>query len=393
MTESKTRAETTFVDKLLSALADCLPEERPIPLHAPIFEGNEWHYVKDCLDTGWVSSVGAYVNRFETELSRYTGAKNAIATVNGTCALMVSLRALGVEPDDEVLVPDLTFVATANAVSHLGAVPHFVDCSLETLGVDPEKLKSWLEKVGEKRKNGLFNRETGRRVKALIAMHTFGHPCRIDDIKEVCESYNVILVEDAAESIGSFYKGKHTGLWGKASTLSFNGNKTITTGGGGAVITDDDELASKIRHLTTTAKEPHIWRFFHDQVGYNFRMPNLNAALGCAQLERLDQFIASKRALLNTYKKAMQSIEGATIFEEPPECNSNYWLHVLILDKSHAPMLTEILDKANHQGFQVRPAWELMHTLPMYCRNPKMPTRTAEQLRNSVLCLPSSANL
>lgn len=268
--------------------------EKGASLHQPSFFGSEWDYVKDCLDSGWVSSAGPYVDRFENELAERVGVRNAIAVVNGTLALHTCLQLAGVKANDEVMLPSLTFVATANAVAYLHAVPHFVDSEEATLGVDPKSLRRHLEKIAVMKHGECFNQVTGRRVKAVLGVHVFGHPFKADQVRDLCEEYGMALIEDAAESLGSYYQGKHTGSFGLLSALSFNGNKILTTGGGGAVLTNDDALAKRAKHITTTAKRAHPWEFFHDEIGYNYRMPNINASLGCAQLECLDDFLQKK---------------------------------------------------------------------------------------------------
>jgi len=303
---------------VVAALESCLRgAARPVALHEPAFEGNEWAYLKDCLDTGWVSSAGAYVDRFEQALAEVTGLQSVAAVVNGTAALHACLRLLDVGPGDEVLVPSLTFVATANAVSYCGAVPHFVDSEERTLGVDAERLAGYLRDMAELRDGACWNRATGRRIRALVVMHTFGHPVDLDAAAEVAARFRLELVEDAAESLGTLYKGRHTGNWGRVAALSFNGNKTVTTGGGGAVCTNDRELGLRARHLTTTARCAHKWEFIHDAVGFNYRLPNINAALGCAQLEKLDELVSRKRALAQRYQAAIASLRGASFCREP----------------------------------------------------------------------------
>ena len=277
----------------------------PVALHEPRFAGREWEYIKDCLDTTFVSSVGKFVDHFEAELATYTGAKHAVAVVNGTAALHVALRLAGVQDQDEVLVPTLTFIATANAISYCNAVPHFVESEERCLGVDPVALRSYLS-VHTEQSNGLcINRDSGRVIRAIILMHTFGHPVLLDELLAVAYDFKLVVVEDAAESLGSYYHGRHTGTFGLLGSLSFNGNKTITTGGGGAILTNDGALAMRAKHLTTTAKLPHAWHYIHDEIGYNYRMPNLNAALGCAQLEQLPEFIQAKRNLFKLYREAL----------------------------------------------------------------------------------------
>ncbi|MCL6446331.1 MAG: LegC family aminotransferase, partial [Alicyclobacillus sp.] len=321
-----------LVADILSRLRNVVREtEKPVALHEPDFDGSEWAVVKECLDQRWVSSAGTLVDEFERGLAEYTGIAYAMATVNGTAALHICLLLAGVEPGDEVLVPALTFVATANAVSYCGGIPHVVDCSEETLGMDPGKLADHLKEVAEIRAEGSWNRVTGRRIKAVVAMHTFGHPVDMDPLVELCTRYKLELIEDAAESLGSFYKGRHTGSWGKLSALSFNGNKIITTGGGGAILTHDESLARMAKHLTTVAKRPHRWKFVHDRIGYNYRMPNLNAALGIAQLRRLPDLVRRKRELALAYQKAFEGAVGYRWVSEPKFARSNYWMNALIL--------------------------------------------------------------
>lgn len=379
---------------VLSALQSVLPPGNAfLPLHEPNFGGNEWTYVKECLDTGWVSSVGKFVDRFEEDLAAYTGVKRVVAVVNGTAALHVCLLLAGVKATDEVLIPALTFIATANAVSYCGAIPHFIDSEERTLGVDPRKLKIHLEEIAEQRPDGCYNRLTGRRIKAILPMHTFGHPVDLDPLFEVCQRYGIVLIEDAAESLGSFYKGRHTGQWGLLSALSFNGNKTITTGGGGAILTNDEELGRLAKHITTTAKVPHRWEFNHDMVGYNYRMPNINAALGCAQLEQLPDFLVAKRDQAERYRQAFTDIPGIRFFLEPASSQSNYWLNALLLDEECAGQRDALLKATNDAGIMTRPAWTLMHKLPMFVGCPKMDLSVAESLERRLINIPSSAML
>ncbi len=390
---SSDQPQAALATKILAALRQVLPDSSFLPLHEPSFSGNEWAYVKECLDTGWVSSVGKFVDRFEQQLADYTGVKRAVAVVNGTAALHVCLQLAGVEPGDEVLVPTLTFIATANAVSYCGAVPHFVDSEEKTLGIDPAKLDAYLADIAELRPGGCFNKESGRRIKAVLPMHTFGHPVDLDPLLDICERYRLELVEDAAESLGSTYKGRHTGHWGKVSALSFNGNKIMTTGGGGAILTNDEELGELAKHLTTTAKVPHKWLFVHDRIGYNYRLPNLNAALGCAQMEELPDFIAAKRKLAQTYRKAFENVEGVRFFVEPDFARSNYWLNVLILDTPFANQRDSLLEATNGAGIMTRPAWTLMHKLPMFADCPRMGLNNAESMESRLINIPSSAVL
>lgn len=379
---------------VIAALRSVLPEAgKPIQLHEPVFAGNEWAYVKECIDTGWVSSVGKFVDRFERQLAEYTGVKRAVAVVNGTAALHACLVLAGVEAGDEVLVPALTFIATANAVSYCGATPHFVDSTEHTLGLDPRKLEGYLAEIAEVRAQGCFNRKTGARIRAVVPMHTFGHPVDLDALVEVCERFRLVLVEDAAESLGSFYKGRHTGNWGRISALSFNGNKVVTTGGGGAILTNDEELGKLAKHLTTTARLAHKWSFLHDRVGYNYRLPNINAALGCAQLEQLPGFIEKKRALVQRYAAAFAGVQGLRFFTEPEFARSIYWLNVLLLDKANAGERDAILERTNAAGIATRPVWTLMHRLSIYANCPRMDLACAEDLERRLVNIPSSASL
>jgi perosamine synthetase len=381
------------IDKLLEVIRNCLPERDAIRLHEPLFQGNEWVYTKECLDTGWVSSAGKYVERFEQQLAEYTGVSRAVAVVNGTAALHICLKLVGVERNDEVMVPALTFVATANAVCYCNAIPHFVDSDEYTLGLDPYKLESYLKEIAEIRNNECFNRQTGRRIKAVVPMHTFGHPVDIDPLVDVCKHYRLELVEDAAEALGSFYKGEHVGNRSRLAVLSFNGNKIITTGGGGAILTNDQGLGELAKHLTTTAKLPHRWEFVHDQVGYNYRLPNINAALGCAQLEQLTIFLKKKRALAERYRERLADIEGVRFFIEPEFAKSNYWLNALLLTMEEAEQRDALLEIMNDNGIMTRPAWRLMHKLPMYENCPRMELSTAEGLEARLINLPSSVFL
>jgi perosamine synthetase len=362
-------------------------------LHGPNFGGNEWRYLKECLDSTFVSSVGKFVDRFEMELADFTGAKRAIAVVNGTAALQIALQLVGVERDDEVLVPTLSFIATANAVLYCGAVPHFVDSEERTLGVDPVALREYLTDITEIRSGVCLNRTTGRVIRAIVPMHTFGHPVDIDGVLGVARDFHLALVEDAAESLGSLYHGRQTGTFGLLGTLSFNGNKTITTGGGGAILTDDPVLGDRAKHLTTTARVAHRWNFVHDEVGYNYRMPNINAALGCAQLERLPAMLVAKRNLFLKYESAFDAIPGVRIFREPPGCRSNYWLQTLVLDPTLESERDAVLGATNDAGAMTRPAWTLMHRLPMFAGFPTMKHPVAESLERRIVNIPSSAVL
>lgn len=381
---------STTSEQVLGVLKGMFPS--PVQLHEPYFGGREWEYVKECLDTGWVSSVGKFVDRFEADVAAFTGVKRAVAVVNGTAALQVCLQLAGVRPGDEVLIPSLTFIATANAVSYCGAVPHFIDSSEESLGVCPRKLADYLPDVIERRSDGFsWNRRSGRRIAACVPMHTFGHPVDLDPLMEVCNRYRIAVVEDAAESLGSYYKGTHTGNRGLISALSFNGNKVITTGGGGAILTNDEHLGKLAKHITTTARVPHPWRIEHDQVGYNYRMPNINAALGCAQLEQLPAFLAQKRALAMRYAESFKGVPGVRLFIEPSYAKSNYWLNVLLLGTGNEEQRDAILGATNDSKIMTRPAWTLLNHLPMYRNSPAMDLSVAESLERRLVNIPSSA--
>jgi len=362
-------------------------------LHQPVFSGNEIDYVSSCIKSTYVSSVGEFVGRFESELAKYTSAKYAIAVVNGTAALHIALKLIGVTRGDEVLVPALSFVATANAVSYLGATPHFVDCEESTLGIDPCALREWLDNIGEKCAEGVMNRLTGKRIGAIVPMHTFGHPCKMDEIMAIAHDYSLPVVEDAAESLGSLYYGKHTGTLGKVGILSFNGNKILTTGGGGALLTNDRELAIHARHLTTTAKCNHPWSYVHDEIGYNYRMPNINAALGCAQLEQLQKFILFKRSLAERYERVVTGTQGINLFREPVGCISNYRLQTLLLEDEYSGQQDVLLEKTNYLGIMTRPAWTPLHKLQIYEEAPKAPLNIVESLSRRIINIPSGVDL
>lgn len=364
-----------------------------VPLHEPFFGGNEWAYLKECLDSTFVSSVGAFVDKFERDLASYTGASYAVAVANGTAALHIALLLAGVRKDEEVLVPALTFVATTNAVAYCNAIPHFVDSEERTLGIDAALLRDYLQSTTEVRGGVCVNKKSQRVIRAMVPMHVFGHPSDIDGLLSIARDFHVELVEDAAESLGSFYHERHTGTFGLLGTLSFNGNKTITTGGGGAILTNDSVLARQAKHLTTTAKIPHRWEYYHDAVGYNYRMPNLNAALGCAQLEQLPRLLAAKRTLHQRYANSVASIKGIRMLTEEGGCRSNYWLQTLILDSEFAHLRDAVLTATNDSGLMTRPAWVLNHRLPAFKASPRMLLPVAESLEGRVINIPSSAQL
>ncbi|MCD4756735.1 MAG: LegC family aminotransferase [Arcobacteraceae bacterium] len=386
------------MQKIVEFIQDTFKRKDFVPLHEPRFIGNEKKYLNDCIDSTFVSSVGKYVDQFEKEFALKVGSRYAIATVNGTSALHISLILADVQRDDEVITQPLTFIATCNAISYIGAKPIFVDVDLDTMGLSPDSLQSFLEINCEVKENICINKKTGKTIKACVPMHTFGHPCRMEEIKEICDKWSISLVEDAAESLGSYYKGKHTGTFGKVGAFSFNGNKIITSGGGGALVTDDERLAKKAKHLTTTAKIPHPFEYIHDEVAFNYRMPNLNAALLVAQLEQLDSFLKSKRGLAQKYKEFFSN-EDIKFIEEP--CNpagtrtkdskSNYWLQAILLkDKKQRD---EFLEFTNKSGVMTRPIWGLMNELEMFKDCQKDDLKNATYLEARIVNIPSSVIL
>ena len=358
-----------------------------IPLHEPRFAGNEKKYLNECIDSTFVSSIGKFVDEFEEKIASYTGSKYAIATSNGTSALHIALILANVESDDEVITQPLTFIATCNAISYCGSKPIFIDVNKDTMGLSPSALKEFLERNTIIKNQQCINNKTGKVIKACVPMHTFGHPCRIDKIQDICDQYHINVIEDAAESLGSFYKGKHTGTFGQTGVISFNGNKIITAGGGGCILTNNEELAKRAKHITTTAKEPHKWKYSHDMIGYNYRMPNLNAALIVAQLEQLDEFLLSKEGLANAYESFFSSADIKFI-KEPEDSKSNYWLNAIILkDKQQRD---EFLDETNSSGIMTRPIWTLMNKLPMFKNAQRGDLTNAEWLEQRVVNIPSS---
>ena len=362
-----------------------------IPLHEPRFIGNEKKYLADCIDSTFVSSVGKYVDQFEKEFAMYVGSKYAVAAMNGTAALHIALILAGVQESDEVITQSLTFVATCNAISYMRAKPVFVDVDLDTMGMSPESLRSFLETNCELKSHKCVNKTTGRVINACVPMHTFGHPCRIDEIKNVCDKWGIVLVEDTAESLGSYYKGKHTGTYGNIGAFSFNGNKIITSGGGGVVVTDDEELAERAKHITTTAKIPHPYEYVHNEIGYNYRLPNINAALLVAQLEQLEKFIASKRELALIYKNFFADNGGISFVQEPTNSKSNYWLQAIMLENKK--QRDEFLKFANSYGVMTRPIWKLMSELEMFKNCQKTNLKNAKYLEDRVVNIPSSVIL
>lgn len=379
--------------EVVARIKRCLPNDGQHALHEPLFAGREKHYLMECIDSGWVSSAGKFVDAFEVRLAEITGARQVIATVNGTAALHACLLVAGVAAGDEVIVPALTFVATANAVSYCGAIPHFADSDERTLGLDPRKLEIYLCEIAQIREGSCYNRTTGRRIRAVIPMHTFGHPVDLDALVEVCRRFELLLIEDAAEALGSRYRGRHVGNFGLATALSFNGNKIVTTGGGGAILTNSAEFAAAARHLTTTARSASNREFVHTAIGYNYRMPNLNAALGLAQLEELDDFLNRKRMLAARYHEEFSDLDGVHVFQPPDFSDSNYWLNAILLERDDEAERDALLQLLNDEGIGARPVWRLMHRLRMYRNCPRMDLSTAESLERRIINIPSSAFL
>lgn len=373
--------------KIADQIKQLYPGQDFIPLHEPRFLGNDKAYVADAIDSTFVSSVGKYVDRFEEMIRDYTGASYAIATVNGTAALHMSLILAGVKQNDLVITQALSFIATCNAISYLGAEPLFVDVDMDTLGLSPDILEMFLKQETEQKNGGCFHKTSGRRIAACVPMHTFGHPVNLDRLVEVCTHYSITLIEDAAESIGSKYQGKHTGTFGKLAAFSFNGNKTITCGGGGVIITNDEKLGKLAKHLTTQAKVPHRWEFNHDQIGYNYRMPNLNAALACAQMEQLDAFVTNKRELANIYKSMFEDSDIHFV-KEPKGAYSNYWLNAVLLKNREER--DKFLTVTNDHGVMTRPAWTLMTNLPLFKNCISFGTENAQNIEDRLVNIPSS---
>jgi len=378
-----------FIQAFVTEVRNIYQTQDFIPLHAPVFKGEEKELVIEALESTFVSSVGKSVEEFEAAIARYTGARHAVAVSSGTAALHTALHAVGVERGHEVITTPLTFVATCNAVSYCGAQPVFVDVNLNSLGMSPESLADFLEQNAEVRDDGnCWNRSTESIIRACVPVHNLGHPVEIEEIATICSNYNITLVEDAAESLGSFSHAQHTGTVGRAGVLSFNGNKIITTGGGGALITDDEALAKRLKHLTTTAKQPHPWLFRHDEVGFNYRLPNLNASLGLAQLAQLDDFVQKKRRLARHYEEWLTEWPEFQFFSEPTGAKSNYWLNAIITPNRQTR--DEVLRHTNELGVMTRPMWTPMHTLPMYAHCQRLQLDNAESIENRFVNIPSS---
>jgi len=374
-------------DQFVKFVREIYQTDKYIPLHEPLFTGNEKKYLENCIDSGFVSSVGEYVNQFEDQIAKYLGSDYAVAIVNGTSALHLALHLAGVEQGDEVITQSLTFIATANAISYINAAPVFIDVDKETLGLSPTKLEYFLKNNTEMKDGFCVNKTTQRKIKACIPMHTFGHPLKIDQIVDICSKYNMKVLEDAAESLGSRYKNKQTGSFGLMGILSFNGNKIITTGGGGMIVTNNKTIALQAKHLSTQAKIPHKWEFDHDRIGYNYRMPNINAALGCAQLENIEQYITDKRQLADLYKVFFNKT-GIDFFVDGQDTYSNYWLNVILLkDKAERD---QFLTYSNDHQIMTRPAWRLMHKLNMYKNYQHDNLENSEWLEDRIVNIPSS---
>ena len=376
------------IQNMVSFVREHFNSDKFIPLHEPRFRGNEKKYLAETIDSTFVSSVGAFVDQFENMMQDITGAAKSVAVVNGSASLQVALRLAGVKKDEEVITQALTFIATANAIVYNNAIPVFVDVDLDTMGLSPKSLEDFLEEFGELREDGCYNKSTSRRIAACMPMHTFGFPVHLDELMAVCNKWQIPLVEDAAESLGSFYKGKHTGTIGLISGFSFNGNKVVTSGGGGAIITNDIELGVQAKYLTTTAKRPHPYEFFHDELGYNFRMPNLNAALACAQLESLNGFLEDKRILANKYAEFFKE-SGIKFRQETPDTKANYWL--MCVELNNKAEREEFLKNTNDQGIMTRPIWNLMYRLPMYAHCQRDAQKNDEFLEERIVNIPSSA--
>lgn len=362
-------------------------------LHTPVLGDLEKKWLMECIDSGYVSSVGPFVTRFEQELAAFVGSNHVVAVSSGTAGLHAALLVSGVEPNDEVIVPSLTFIATANAVTYCGAVPHFVDACPSTFGIDPEALRTWLRSVARSKNGICTNSKSGRIIRAIVPVHIFGHPCRIDEIVEVAREFGLAVIEDAAESLGSSLNNRHCGTFAQIGVVSFNGNKVLTTGAGGAVFTDNEATAHRVRHLTTTAKLPHPWEFLHDSIGFNYRMANVNAAVGLAQLAQLPSFLESKRRLALQYQDAFADFEGARIYVELPNRTSNYWLQTLILDSQRKSLRDDVLRAAHLNDLKCRPAWNPLHTLAPYRMHPRASMPVTDDLTGRVINVPSSAGL
>lgn len=385
---------SALAEKILDKMRQVCPEEgRFYPLHEPLLGRREEDYVLDCLRNDHVSSVSSYVRRLEAAMAAYTGHAHAVAVSSGTAGLHLALVVAGVQPGDEVLCPSISFVASANAIAHAGALPHFVAVSQTDMGVEAEALEVYLQAKAEQKEGRLVNKATGRRISALMAVHVLGHPCNSPALKALCERYTIALVEDAAEAVGSYRAGQHVGHDGRAAVISFNGNKTITAGAGGVLLTNDTGFAERARHVSTQAKQPHPYLFEHDAVGYNYRMGGLNAALALAQLEALPELLARKRRLAEGYAALFEGLDGIRLLQEPKGCQSNHWLVALVLDEDRKHERLGILALLNAHKIEARALWAPLHTQPMYAQAPSMGQAVAEALYERIICLPSSPGL
>lgn len=388
----KTKKRTKSAD-LAEIITKVVGHERPLYLHEPEFGELDKKLVLDCIETGWVSSTGRYVEEFEKKICEFTGANYAVVVTNGTSALHLSLIEAGAGPQDEILCPAVTFVATANAISYVGATPHFIDSSLSTLGIDPSALDAYLETIAETKDGVTFNKHSGKKIRFIMPVHVFGHPVDMDMLVDVSNKHNLSIIEDASEGLGSFHNGIHVGLFGRSGVLSFNGNKILTTGGGGAIITDSIKIAERLKHLSTTAKVNSGYEFIHDEVGYNYRLPNLNAALGCAQIEHLPSALKRKRKLANKYKQEFDKHADFRFIEEPENCKSNFWLNAIFCENANHAEVIQIINDLEQYGIFCRPIWKLMPKLKMYSFSPKAPLIKAESIERTLISLPSSAKL
>ncbi len=376
-------------NKIIKALK-ILTKNKSKKLHEPIFKGNEKKYLKQCIDSGYVSYKGKFVDIFENKILNYTRSKFAVPVINGTAALHTLLKIYNINSKHEVILPSISFVAAANAISYCNSTPNFVDSEMSTLGINPYKLKKYLKSTTKIINKKCINKKTGKIIKVLIAVHVFGMPCKILELKKICKEFNIILIEDAAEAVGSFYKGKHLGIFGDSAILSFNGNKTITTGGGGFILTKNKQIEKAAKHLTTTAKIKHKWEFLHDQVGFNYRMPNINAAVGCAQLENISRILRSKRKNFLYYKNLFKNEKNFFILNEQEKSKANFWLIALILKKPNLKVKNNVLNHLHKNGYECRPIWKPLHMLPMFKNSPRDSLSTAERIYASVINLPSS---
>jgi perosamine synthetase len=377
-------------DRIIEFIRDLYPDENPIPLHRPKFKGNEKKYLIECIESGYVSSVGPFVKRFEEMVSEFTRSPYSVATTNGTAALHIALLLSDVKPGDLVITQSLTFVATANSIKYAGADPVFIDVDLDTIGMSPDSLVEYIKQHTFRKKDGyLYERKTGKRISACLPVHTFGHPVKIDRLLDICKTNNISLIEDATEAVGSYYNNRHAGTFGHLAVLSFNGNKTITTGGGGMILTDNKEIADKARYLTTQAKVDHPWEYLHNDIGYNYRLPNVNAAIGCAQIEQLPVFIQKKRELAGKYRSFFSDL-GIQFVDEPPGAMSNFWLNSILLN--NLKERERFLRYTNERGIMTRPAWKLINQLPMYSLAQTVNIKNSEWLAERIVNIPSSTN-